>query len=443
MSVVQIDKSQCGFVSGDGQEGLVDDFRVFKQSSCTGPAQTCSESIVPLYKVQKEFRALSFDGLQANYSHYRFELERCFARYPTLTPDEKLNLLFDSLAPSYRLRFAVGLSRPYSFQAAFDELNTEFCDRRKVRQYIRLSFETIVGLPKEPTSGQLKEFLDQVLLVKFGCRYTVDLGIIDTFLEVAMKKLPYWLQFELGDCQSIDEFVSRIGSIVSELPSDVPSEYPSHEPAQHSRGEVFPEHCSIVDTSDVVAPLISTSCPRKSTRKRNRPMHLAKKEKNLSSLPSRADDVDLSARWDPPKDFHGLRVFLGRIRRVRQTIPDSSRLLTPFYDLLRNHHGFCWTDKCDKAFSDVKNAMIRGISLAGFDQKLETAICVDSSIDGISAVLKQKHGHEWKPVSYFSRGLDENEWDFDASQLELLSISLAVSYWQHLLCEDQFSVYAD
>src|SRR5699024_7465634 len=94
---------------------------ILKESICPDPARTCSGSVVPLYKIQKEFRVLSFDGLQADYSHYRFELERCFARYPTLTPDEKLNLLFDSWAPPYRLRFAAGLSRPYSFQAAFDE----------------------------------------------------------------------------------------------------------------------------------------------------------------------------------------------------------------------------------------------------------------------------------------------------------------------------------
>jgi hypothetical protein len=51
-------------------------------------------------------------------------------------------------------------------------------------------------------------------------------------------------------------------------------------------------------------------------------------------------------------------IFMGKINFVRRFIPDFARMVKPIHNLLKKDQIFAWTQETEKAFVDIKNAIV-------------------------------------------------------------------------------------
>ena len=88
-----------------------------------------------------------------------------------------------------------------------------------------------------------------------------------------------------------------------------------------------------------------------------------------------------------PENISKLRACLGMVNYYRKFIPNLSSLLQPLNDLLRPSKPWKWTDECDKAFKQAKEAISSAAVLVHYDPKLLLTLAGDASAYGIGAVI--------------------------------------------------------
>lgn len=145
-----------------------------------------------------------------------------------------------------------------------------------------------------------------------------------------------------------------------------------------------------------------------------------------------------------PQSKKNIRQFLGKINFYHKYIPDSTRLLEPLHNLLRDNTPFRWTDVQNRAFEEIKDYLCKSPVLAIFDPNRPTFLFTDASGLGVGAILKQvQDDEELHPVAYFSKKLSHSQKKRKAIYLECLAIKEAIQYWQHWLIGHKFVVISD
>jgi hypothetical protein len=144
-----------------------------------------------------------------------------------------------------------------------------------------------------------------------------------------------------------------------------------------------------------------------------------------------------------------LRSFLGMMIFFSSHIATFSERASPLTDLLRGtttgRQRLLWTPCCDQAFRDLKLELISTPVLRGFDPLLRTAVHVDGSQSVVGAVLLQwEEGQQdpW-PVCFLSRKLQDDQFQYDAHNVEALAIQIALQEWQTLLYGVPFEICSD
>ena len=61
----------------------------------------------------------------------------------------------------------------------------------------------------------------------------------------------------------------------------------------------------------------------------------------------------------------------------------------PITSLKRKEKKYEWIEKCDRAFQELKRALMSAPILAVPDTSADFVVCNDASLDGIGAVLMQ------------------------------------------------------
>lgn len=134
----------------------------------------------------------------------------------------------------------------------------------------------------------------------------------------------------------------------------------------------------------------------------------------------KADDGKVKAIVDMPRptDVSGVRRFCGMVQYMAKFIPSLSTTLEPLRKLTRKDTHWKWTDKCEKAFTDIKIQLTCTPILAYYNPDLELTVQTDSSKDGLGAVLLQGG----KPIEYASRSLSSSQRKWAQIEKEALSI---------------------
>ena len=148
--------------------------------------------------------------------------------------------------------------------------------------------------------------------------------------------------------------------------------------------------------------------------------------------------------FPPPQNVAGLRQFLGLSSYYRRFIPQFARVAKPLHELTRKGVQFEWSDKCQTAFSTLKEKLTQAPVLAypcfGKPFVLET----DASGEGIGAVLSQEQEDQrLHPVAYASRALSQTESKYAITELETLAVVWAMSHFHSLLYGHSVTVYTD
>ncbi|CAN6458145.1 unnamed protein product [Victoria cruziana] len=118
----------------------------------------------------------------------------------------------------------------------------------------------------------------------------------------------------------------------------------------------------------------------------------------------RADPEKLRAiqEWPKPKDAKGLRGFLGLTGYYRRFICGYGLIAAPLTKMLKKGT-FAWSEKSEKAFEELRAALIQAPVLALPNFENSFVVETDASDVGIGAVLTQD-GH---PIAFMSKALTQ------------------------------------
>jgi len=152
--------------------------------------------------------------------------------------------------------------------------------------------------------------------------------------------------------------------------------------------------------------------------------------------PSRVKAIE---DWVEPKNVHEMRVFLGMTNYQRKFVEGYSKVTSILTDLLKKYKRWCWTDKCQKEFDDLKRRMFTTpiLKLPDFGRPFE--VHTDASDFSIGGVLMQD-GH---PVAYESRKLQDRERRYPVHEKEMTVIIHYLHVWRHYLIGKPFVVKTD
>ncbi|CAM5173812.1 unnamed protein product [Eretmochelys imbricata] len=134
--------------------------------------------------------------------------------------------------------------------------------------------------------------------------------------------------------------------------------------------------------------------------------------------------VNAIQNWPVPKSKKQVQSFLGLARYYRRFVPHYSQIATLLTDLTRKKQPNVvqWTEKCQKAFSQLKVALTSDpvLRAPNFDQPF--VVTTDASERGVGAVLMQEGpDQEFHPVVsavFLSKKLSERESHWSVSEKE-------------------------
>jgi hypothetical protein len=131
--------------------------------------------------------------------------------------------------------------------------------------------------------------------------------------------------------------------------------------------------------------------------------------------------VEANQNFPRPVDAKQLQRFIGLVNFYRRVIPGAAGILRLLSDalpgLLRSR--LQWSSQMEAAFVGGKEVVCKAIQLDHPDPNAEINLVVDTSDTHIEAVLQQKTGAGWKPLSFFSKKLSPTEALYSAFDKEL------------------------
>ena len=128
--------------------------------------------------------------------------------------------------------------------------------------------------------------------------------------------------------------------------------------------------------------------------------------------------VEAIQKMPAPTDVSGVKRICGMVQYMARFLPNLANDLGPLRALTRKDVEWNWSKACDRAFDTVKKKLTETPVLAYFDSSKEVKLQVDSSQDGVGAVLLQ----DGRPVEYASRSLTDSQRNWAQIEKELLSV---------------------
>ncbi|CAG4958313.1 unnamed protein product [Colias eurytheme] len=122
---------------------------------------------------------------------------------------------------------------------------------------------------------------------------------------------------------------------------------------------------------------------------------------------SLSERVKAITDYPKPKTVSELRRFMGMINFYRSHLPNAASYHAILNEYLHNTKRndktlIVWSKEAEDAFQLCKNNLQKAVLLSHPVSGAPLAIMSDASNTCAGAVLQQKIGHTWKPLSYFS-----------------------------------------
>ena len=162
----------------------------------------------------------------------------------------------------------------------------------------------------------------------------------------------------------------------------------------------------------------------------------------ISTDPSKIVAVQ---NWDVPKSVKDVRSFLGLASYYRKFIPAFATIAAPLTRLTEKNVKFQWSEACQKALNDLKEALTTAPVLSYPKDNGQYIIDTDASLFGIGAVLSQVQNGEEKVIAYASKSLSRSQRRYCTTKRELLAVVqfVTVTFRNYLAPEDEFIIRTD
>ncbi|XP_074297279.1 uncharacterized protein LOC141627983 [Silene latifolia] len=140
--------------------------------------------------------------------------------------------------------------------------------------------------------------------------------------------------------------------------------------------------------------------------------------------------IDAITNWLILKNLAEVRSFLGLAGYYRQFVKDFSKIVQPLMNLIRKSIKFEWSEKCDRAFGEVKKRLTSAPVLTLPNGTNDLEVYNDASKQGLGYVLMQ----DGKVITYASRQLKTHEQNYLTHDLELAAaINIRQRRWLEFL----------
>ena len=116
--------------------------------------------------------------------------------------------------------------------------------------------------------------------------------------------------------------------------------------------------------------------------------------------------TDAVSKFPRPKTKTDVRSFLGLCNYYRKFIESFSKIATPLNQLLQKDSPFVWSDKCETAFKNLKQALVTAPMLRYPDMNAPFILSTDASGTALGYILGQKSpDSKERVVAYGGRSL--------------------------------------
>ena len=150
--------------------------------------------------------------------------------------------------------------------------------------------------------------------------------------------------------------------------------------------------------------------------------------------------------WLTPKCVKDVQKFLGLANYYRQFIEGFATVARPLHDLVKKDKKWEWTEREEKAFTELKERFTKKLVLATPDIDKKMRMEVDALDYATGGVLSMECGDGlWKPVAFLSKSLNETERNYEIHDKEILAIIRGLEAWRHLLkgAQYKFEIWTD
>ena len=145
-----------------------------------------------------------------------------------------------------------------------------------------------------------------------------------------------------------------------------------------------------------------------------------------------------------PTNSQELRAFLGLLNYYGRFIPNRATLSQPLNTLLCKDHHWRWTERCERAFQQLKKTLVSSSFLTHYNPNLPLKLAGDASAYGVGAVISHTmdDGTE-QPIAFGSRTLSKSEQNYSQIEKEALSLIYGVRKFHSYLLGRKFTLVTD
>ena len=175
---------------------------------------------------------------------------------------------------------------------------------------------------------------------------------------------------------------------------------------------------------------------------------------NKNGLHFTRDKLDSVLNFPRPETMKNVKSFIGLANYFRDHIRNHSLRVQPLQDLVEGYTKSVarskieWTEECDKAFRDIRQAIDECPLLWFVDDYSPIFLKTDASDYGIGAYLYQVVNQEdgstkEHPIGFISKSLVSGHGSWDIPMKEGFAIFYALRKWEYLLRDRKFTVLTD
>ena len=153
--------------------------------------------------------------------------------------------------------------------------------------------------------------------------------------------------------------------------------------------------------------------------------------------------IQLIKDWPAPINLRQLRGFMGLAGYYRRFVRGFSTIASPLNHLMRKNQRFVWSEECQRAFDQLKEALISPPVLVLPTEDDQFILDTDASEESIGAVLSVVRDGRENVVAYAGRSLNKNELNYCVTRKELLAIVHFTKHFRQYVLGRSFVIRTD
>ena len=162
---------------------------------------------------------------------------------------------------------------------------------------------------------------------------------------------------------------------------------------------------------------------------------------NAAGIAMQKHKVSAVKEWPVPTSKKEVRAFLGLAGYYRRFVKGFSGIAEPLTLLTGDNVVWRWADAQKTAFQKLKEALCSAELLVYANPNRSYVLQTDASDYAVGAVLSQvQDDNKERPIAYWSHKLNKAEYNYSATEKELLAIVLACEHWAGYLEGSQFPI---